>query len=203
MCVTSKADWFSKELQNFRVSCVETEPTIHEAHVDLGNGFRDVLQRVCSRLSKRDVLDTTAEKMKRATGVIEKFGTGSKETVIHAEAAMAHHFYMNNIKFLHGDKYIGCSKPSCYGCTLYLTEHPGLFHPRQTSGNAYLKWAPPLHKDESLNLDGATMRTLRAMISRIDSDLLSNAENRSFSARPQFDSTTGKTQTGYAETGVE
>lgn len=198
--VTSNADWFSNELSNFRVSCVRVEETQHRVDLDLRYGLDGLLHRVCPRLDEHDLLDKTVKKMEKADTLHGNLTKETKETVVHAEAAIAHHFYKRNLNFVRGRSYIGCSKPSCYACKLYLTEAPHLFLPRQTSGNAYVKWAPPLFQDEDLGADGATMKALRSMIMRINTDILSDAQNRSFAARPQFDSTTGKTFTGGAAT---
>lgn len=191
--VASEASCHSDKLQSFKVCCVESMPTQHTVDIRLRHSLHDLLHRVSPRLSSRHLLESTVEKMARAKTLTEKLAHEIKETVVHAEAAMAHHFYVNNLRFVDDEAYIGCSKPSCYACRLYLIEHPGRFSPRQSSGNAYTKWSPPLHQDEDLRGDGTTMRILSLMISKIDTDILSDAENRTFAARPQFDSTTGMT----------
>ena len=69
---------------------------------------------------------------------------------VHAEIRLAEHFYHCGLTFVGNDRYIGCSKPSCYCCELYLRHHPGQFKPRPCHGNIWIKWAPPhllLEKD--------------------------------------------------------
>ena len=69
--------------------------------------------------------------------------TGLKGQV-HAEVFLLEHFYFNKFEFLVREKYIGCSKPSCYCCSLYLRYHPANVIMRPAHNNVYLKWIPPL-----------------------------------------------------------
>jgi len=62
----------------------------------------------------------------------------------HAELLILEHFHRNDFDFVSGDKYIGCSKPSCYSCHIYMQYHPGGFTPRPCHGNLWINWAPPI-----------------------------------------------------------
>ncbi|TKA61205.1 hypothetical protein B0A55_12809 [Friedmanniomyces simplex] len=65
----------------------------------------------------------------------------------HAEASMARFFYKENRQFVNGERYIGCSKPSCVCCELYMELLPGTFERRPCHGNAWTQWrlpGPPL-----------------------------------------------------------
>ena len=62
----------------------------------------------------------------------------------HAELLVLEHFYFNKLDFVANDKYIGCSKPSCYCCHIYMQCHPGNFTPRPCHGNLWINWAPPI-----------------------------------------------------------
>ncbi|KIW29821.1 uncharacterized protein PV07_05608 [Cladophialophora immunda] len=61
----------------------------------------------------------------------------------HAELLILEHFYRNRLDFVTDDRYIGCSKPSCYCCHIYMQCHPGRFAPRPCHGNLWINWAPP------------------------------------------------------------
>ena len=43
---------------------------------------------------------------------------------VHAEVFLLEHFHFNKSRFVMREKYIGCSKPSCYCCGLYMRYHP-------------------------------------------------------------------------------
>lgn len=62
----------------------------------------------------------------------------------HAEVVLLEYVYHNDIRLVDDDRYIGCSKPSCYCCDLYMKYHPGNFVPRPSHGNAYVTWNFPL-----------------------------------------------------------
>ncbi|EXJ59248.1 hypothetical protein A1O7_06680 [Cladophialophora yegresii CBS 114405] len=62
----------------------------------------------------------------------------------HAELLVLEHFHFQNLDFVADEKYIGCSKPSCYCCNLYMQCHPGGFIPRACHGNLWINWAPPI-----------------------------------------------------------
>lgn len=61
----------------------------------------------------------------------------------HAELLVLEHFYHKQLEFTADDRYIGCSKPSCYCCHIYMQCHPGRFSPRPSHGNLWIHWAPP------------------------------------------------------------
>jgi hypothetical protein len=63
---------------------------------------------------------------------------------VHAEVFLAEHFCSNKIKYLENDKYLGCSKASCYCCSLYLRYHPDNLVVRPSHGNVWRTWCPPL-----------------------------------------------------------
>jgi hypothetical protein len=61
---------------------------------------------------------------------------------VHAEAVMADHFFRHNLVFWGEDRYIGCSKPSCFCCDLYLKNHGREFSDRPCHGNIWINWCP-------------------------------------------------------------
>jgi hypothetical protein len=111
---------------------------------------------------------------------------------VHAEVFLLEHFYFNKFKFLMREKYIGCSKPSCYCCSLYMRYHPGNVVIRPAHNNVYLKWIPPLisRLDEEQvrkhNLD--IMNSMNAYIRR---DVREEIDQRLPHREKGPDSTTG------------
>lgn len=63
----------------------------------------------------------------------------------HAELILLEHFYHNRelISLVDNDRYVGCSKPACYCCFLYIRCHPGHFVEPATHQKIYLNWMPP------------------------------------------------------------
>lgn len=111
---------------------------------------------------------------------------------VHAEIFLLEHFYLNKFQFLMREKYVGCSKPSCYCCSLYMRYHPGNVVMRPAHNTVYLKWLPPLisQLDEEQvrkhNLD--IMNSMNAYIRR---DVREEIDRRLPHREKGPDSTTG------------
>lgn len=104
---------------------------------------------------------------------------------VHAEISMMEHFYFNQLPFVDDDRYIGCSKPSCYCCDLYLRRHPGKFVPRPCHGNIWVKWCFPFRLDEENTQEREhPVKVLEYMVRSIKRDLkdlvLLDTHQRSF-----------------------
>lgn len=74
---------------------------------------------------------------------MERLKHRQKQQCFHAEAVMLAHFHRREFRFTQSLPYIGCSKPSCYCCELYAELHPLITAPRESHGNAWVKWALP------------------------------------------------------------
>jgi len=62
---------------------------------------------------------------------------------VHAELTLLDKFWTQDLKFVDGDRYIGCSKPACYCCYHYIHTHPGRFVVPHSHNNNYLNWKAP------------------------------------------------------------
>ena len=111
---------------------------------------------------------------------------------VHAELLLVEHFYYHNFDFVNNDRYIGCSKPSCYCCDLYMKCHPGNYVQRACHGNLWIKWeapAPPTEDREQARKHTASI--LNEMVVKIRKDVLFQIESK-LPRRPRVpDSTTG------------
>jgi hypothetical protein len=75
---------------------------------------------------------------------LDKFQERKANLRVHAEVFLAEYFCSNGIEYLEGDRYVGCSKASCYCCSLYLRYHPDNLVVRPSHGNVWCTWCPPL-----------------------------------------------------------
>ncbi|KAK0263116.1 hypothetical protein LTR35_017615 [Friedmanniomyces endolithicus] len=122
----------------------------------------------------------------------ENLSDDKLKTAVHAEVFLMEHFYFNNFAFVGHERYIGCSKPSCYCCSLYTRYHPGNYLLRPAHNNAYVTWCPPLlsrldqQKERKHNLD--IMNQMNAYIRR---DVMLEIEWRVLRRERNSDSTTG------------
>ena len=110
----------------------------------------------------------------------------------HAEAVILDHFFTGNFEFVMGDRYVACSKPSCYCCKLYFRFHPlravtGRYH-----GNLWIQWEPPrpLYLTDG-RADRVTIEILRCMSDEVRDDILSAILPGYSRQVNMFDSTTG------------
>jgi len=111
---------------------------------------------------------------------------------VHAELILLEHFYQENIEFVQGDKYIGCSKPACYCCYHYIYAHPGRFvHPASSNKN-YVNWWPPGMDGDPDGLAAKRRRNImNKMIEKIRQDVLDQIETKRGPRAANHASTTG------------
>jgi hypothetical protein len=111
---------------------------------------------------------------------------------IHAELLLLEHFYHQNLRFVENDRYIGCSKPSCYCCDLYMKCHPGGFVTRACHGNLWINWRapiPPIDNDEQARKHTAKM--LNEMVKTVRRDAIGQLLSKQPRRQRVPDSTTG------------
>ncbi|WPH03152.1 Hypothetical protein R9X50_00602800 [Acrodontium crateriforme] len=112
---------------------------------------------------------------------VQHYADESVSLAVHAEVYLLEHFYFQDLTYFAMDKYIGCSKASCYCCHLYQRFHPS--HPalRPCHENTYPKWCPPLMADGSV-LDASkgkhNLDIMNAMIAYIRGDVIADVDRR-------------------------
>lgn len=113
---------------------------------------------------------------------------GKFDADLHAEVIMLLHFHVHRLDFVAGDRYIGCSKLSCYCCDLYLRSHPAGVRPRRSHGNVWIRWAAPkLHADLILR----EANVLQDVVNTVKMDLRCQIMSGPTLAGRPPDSTTG------------
>ena len=133
-----------------------------------------------------------ARKLEHAQELLDELRIKDQTCVLHAEIAVAHHFKSHNLRFVDDDRYVGCSKPCCYACTLYLElQTPGFSH-RPQHGNVWLKWYLPAVVDRHGNTDtSATIKLARNMASKVRNDITECIIGGHYGRRRLLESTTG------------
>jgi hypothetical protein len=121
------------------------------------------------------------------------------KTRVHAELLLIDYFERNLCNFLaQGEKYIGCSKPACYLCHMYITQHPSRYTIPPSHNKIYVGWRPPdVYVGESgvSRLLQVQERILLLMIDLVRNDLSSEIKSRNMRLPFHTDSTTGITTT--------
>ena len=121
------------------------------------------------------------------------------ETRVHAELLLIDHFERNSCNFLgQDDKYIGCSKPACYLCHMYIAQHPSRYTIPASHNKVYVCWRPPdvyVRESGASGLLRVQERILLRMIDLVRKDLTSEIKSRNMRLPYHTDSTTGITTT--------
>jgi hypothetical protein len=121
------------------------------------------------------------------------------KTRVHAELLLIDHFERNSCNFLgQGEKYIGCSKPACYLCHMYITQHPSHYAIPASHNKIYVGWRPPdvyIQEPGAFGLLQVQERILLRMIDLVRKDLFSEIKSHNMRLPYHTDSTTGITTT--------
>jgi hypothetical protein len=123
----------------------------------------------------------------------------SAKTRVHAELLLMDHFERNRCTFLDGcEKYIGCSKPACYLCHMYITHHPSHYVLPASHNKVYISWRLPDVFNQDVNgvaLLAIQESILLKMIESVRRDLYAEMSSRTMRPPYHADSTTGITST--------
>ncbi|KEF61551.1 uncharacterized protein A1O9_03118 [Exophiala aquamarina CBS 119918] len=124
---------------------------------------------------------------------------------VHAELIVLEYFYERSATLEHwdNDRFIGCSKPACYCCSLYFQEHPADVEPPSTHQRIYLNWLPPTNlpgvEDPSSRLATLEKKMLNAMVQRIRIRTIEQIRSQTGRRQKQYDSTTGETYSTHTK----
>lgn len=164
--------------------------------------IESIVHRMFSDPSKK------TEFMDRLTSLVSREGEEmnsflqrerATKTKVHAELLLIDHFERNSCNFLgQGEKYIGCSKPACYLCHMYITQHLSRYTIPASHNKVYVGWRPPdvyVREPSASTLLRVQERILLRMIDLVREDLDSEIKSRNMRLPYHTDSTTGITTT--------
>jgi hypothetical protein len=123
---------------------------------------------------------------------------------VHAELIVLEYFYERNetLQYLDNDRFIGCSKPACYCCSLYFRMHPANVDRPDSHQKIYLNWLPPTSvsgvEDPNSNLAIHEKAMLNKMVQSIRLRTIEQISNQTGRRQRHFDSTTGETLSTHA-----
>ena len=111
---------------------------------------------------------------------------------VHAELLVPEQFHHNSLEFFNHERYVGCSKPSCYCCNLYMKCHPGTFNTRASHGNLWTNWRPSISPGSSaVAFDKHTRDILNEMVKHIRKAALDQILSKMTRRQKLPDSATG------------
>ena len=191
------AKLFPNLLHDFRVEYLVSPPPIAAPSADAKTNLDNALGRMIPKAENQLLHDVreavnTFTVMDISADFIAKYTDGNFKPRIHAELLLLEHFYHRNLRFIENDRYIGCSKPSCYCCDLYMKCHPGDIVTRACHGNLWINWRapiPPVDNDEQARKHTAKM--LNEMVKTVRRDAIGQLLSKQPRRRRVPDSTTG------------
>jgi OTT_1508-like deaminase len=199
---------YSSLVSGFRCEIVPTPSPMRIPSPDEKTNLDGVLRRlVCkSETGRFENLQANLKCMRHfdiEASLKEQYTDKSLNPRIHSEVLMLEHFYADERSFVNNDRYIGCSKPSCYCCDLYIRYHPGRFEHRACHGNLWTNWAFPVDiRNESVSGMHAK-KILDGMIKEVRRDLLCQIESKQPQRRKWPDSTTGMSGSILASNSIQ
>lgn len=157
------------------------------ARMTSGTSEGDEIKEQLKERHRRSLEDISQE--------IEKLRAANTQT--HAELLLINYIEQYGCKFPEpNDRYIGCSKPACYLCHLYIHHHPGNYSVPDTSNKLYVKWRMPdirsSDQETRVRLNSEAEKILDKMIQEIKTNFkndLTRPKPRSMHADSSADMT--------------
>jgi hypothetical protein len=184
-------------VSSFRIGFVVSPPPIAPPAIDPKTSLDSALKRMLPA-NESDLLKQVREILRDirvfdvATSFLDAYTADNFRPRIHAELLLLEHFYHNDLDFVDSDRYIGCSKPSCYCCDLYMKSHPGNFVARACHGNLWVNWRAPIPPiEDKMAAQKHTADILNGMVKKVREDVIFQIMSKR-PRRPRVpDSTTG------------
>jgi hypothetical protein len=128
-------------------------PCPRSTFVPNGLAFDDPLEHLTACLIRAGVHDPREQCRTDWRPLLETYAQRWKSiecgAIVHAEMIMLDHFDRHDLPFAHGKRYIGCSKPSCFCCAIYMANHPLKPTQRPSHNNVWVKWLPPRQSQQA------------------------------------------------------
>lgn len=141
-----------------------------------------------------EALETMNIKFNLQAKLFEQYQDKEFRPRVHAELQLLEYFYNQGLQFVDDDRFIGCSKPACYCCYLYIKHHPGDFVLPESHGIRYINWRVPDLANEGDQTEKNHQRdVLNKVIEKIRRDALRQIDQRGDPRPWRPDSTTGIT----------
>lgn len=170
-------------------------PTYEKIGLSLDQDLRKLILRVFPTFRESPMCDALLEKIRRADSLIEWFHSANTKkklkTKPHAEVVMLEYFHLKGMQFVNDDRYVSCSKPSCYCCALYFRNHSMQTQRRPCHGNVWVAWTVPHWEEPAPNKD-SVMGVLRRMTNEAR-DVSYASFHDGVRQRRRFESTIGVT----------
>ncbi|RFU25554.1 hypothetical protein B7463_g10776, partial [Scytalidium lignicola] len=165
---------------------------------DLDTTLDGILNRMLSNNPKKQeyekLLSQLDQNHKIMAQIMNCYNNENFEPKVHAEIQVLTHFDNKGISYVNNDRYIGCSKPACFCCYLYIRHHPARMVVPESHQKIWLNWGPPKLQYGSKDLGFVQQRNvLNKVIQNIREGVIDEIEQKGSSGKWHPDSQTGIT----------
>ncbi|TGJ79301.1 hypothetical protein E0Z10_g9464 [Xylaria hypoxylon] len=130
-------------LDEFKVDPIRPHLIIDRPHAEPDIHIYSIMNRMlpCGGFDTRykEAADSMNQRFDIVARFKEEYDNKNFNPLMHAEIQILEHFW-DKRQFFNDDRYIGCSKPACYCCHLYMQHHPSRCVVPQTSRKVYVNW---------------------------------------------------------------
>ncbi|KAK8065091.1 hypothetical protein PG997_011838 [Apiospora hydei] len=149
----------------------------------------------------QDGMDFLDRRLNIGDKIVASYSNKDFRPCVHCEVQVLEHFYDNNLRFSHNDRFVACSKPACYCCHLYFKAHPADPEEPRCHQKIWPAWSPPFipdgHRDEKKYRH--QLYILNSMIESTRKQALAQIENKVTDMEHHQDSTTGITRSDASD----
>lgn len=185
---------FAHVIMGATVEAIEIDSGGDVPRPRLDHSLETLADRVFPNYRNTSLREALLHKLGEAEEIRKWFYENSPKCHPHAEAVLIDWFYARRATFVHNDRYVGCSKRSCFCCSLYIRLHPAKMQKRPSHGNVWVKWQFP-RPIYLTNQDDEKTTEAMSLIIRMTSEtrLISHGTitNTVNHPRQRFESTTG------------
>ena len=161
---------FADVLRRATVSLLEVDESGSDPRPRLDRDLESLALRVLPNFRGTALSSALVRSMRSSTDLLNWFGDRSVKCRPHAEAVVTDWFFSTEAKFVDDDRYVGCSKPSCFCCVLYLKLHPAKMRPRPSHGKIWVQWSFPQSPSSVKKVGDRDAETL-ALVLRMTSEM--------------------------------
>ncbi|KAJ4986591.1 het domain protein [Stagonosporopsis vannaccii] len=104
---------------------------------------------------------------------LHNYNSGNNKPCVHAEVQILDLFYTREYSFFEDDRFIACSRPACWSCSIYFTSHPGGVELSSSNRTICLNWRPPFVEDRfDMGIDQDRSKTMDEFNKRSRSEVM-------------------------------
>ncbi|ELR03152.1 hypothetical protein VC83_08458 [Pseudogymnoascus destructans] len=187
----------------FNSFAIQTRPAPKPPSLPPPTGHLTTLEGILNRMLPpgsekaplyQEALATLNAKFNIQTRLQDKYQDKHFRPRVHAELNLLEYFHAKRLPFVDDDRFIGCSKPACYCCYHYISNHPGGFVRPTSHSIRYMNWRPPDLINNTDSKEKIQQRdVLNKVIAQIRLDTLRHIERQRGPSMWRPDSTTGIT----------